>query len=72
MNNKEFISELSSRTGYSVDATQQIVRQVIERMSQSFDEGDSVFMAGFGTFEVKKRGAAKACVEFQACTVNKG
>ncbi len=55
MNNKEFISELSSRTGYSVDATQQIVRQVIERMSQSFDEGDSVFMAGFGTFEVKKR-----------------
>lgn len=55
MNNKEFISELSSRTGYSADDSQKIVRQMIERMSQAFDEGDSVFMAGFGTFEVKKR-----------------
>lgn len=55
MNNKEFISELSSRTGYSADDSQKIVRQMIECMSQAFDEGDSVFMAGFGTFEVKKR-----------------
>jgi nucleoid DNA-binding protein len=55
MNNKEFISELSSRTGYSADDSQKIVRQMIERMSQAFNEGDSVFMASFGTFEVKKR-----------------
>jgi len=28
---------------------------VVERMGQAFDEGESVFLTGFGTFELKKR-----------------
>ena len=55
MNNKELISEISTRTGFSLDDTQQIVRQVVERMAIAFDEGDAVFVSGFGSFEVKKR-----------------
>ena len=55
MNNKEFITELSQRTGYSLDQTQKLVKQVIASMASNFDEGENVFVSGFGTFEVKER-----------------
>lgn len=55
MNNKEFISELSSITGYTQTDTQQMVRTVIDKMTEDFDNGDYVQITGFGTFEVRKR-----------------
>lgn len=55
MNNKEFIAELASRTGYTQADTQQMVKTVIEKMSEDFDDGDTVQITGFGTFEVRKR-----------------
>lgn len=55
MNNKEFISELARRTGGTQDTTQRMVRSVVEEMSRCFDEGGSVVVPAFGTFEVKKR-----------------
>lgn len=54
MNNKEYISELSQRCGYSLDDTQKLVRSVIESMAQRFDDGDGVSVDDFGVFEVKK------------------
>lgn len=53
MNNKEYISELSQRCGYSLDDTQKLVRSVIESMAQRFDDGDGVSVDDFGVFEVK-------------------
>lgn len=55
MTNKEYISALSSQTGYSAEETSKMLRSIIERMGQSFDEGEGVFISGFGTFELKKR-----------------
>lgn len=55
MNNKEFISELSQRSGYTMEDTQRMVRQVVEAMSASFDESQPLSIPQFGTFEVKKR-----------------
>lgn len=55
MNNKEFIAELSQRSGYSQEDTQKLMRTVVDAMGQSFEEGTPVFFQGFGTFEVKKR-----------------
>ncbi|MBR4699624.1 MAG: HU family DNA-binding protein [Prevotella sp.] len=55
MNNKEFIAELSQRSGYSQEDTQKLMRTVVDAMGQSFEEGAPVFFQGFGTFEVKKR-----------------
>lgn len=55
MNNKEFIAELSQRSGYSQEDTQKLMRTVVDAMGQSFEEGSPVFFQGFGTFEVKKR-----------------
>lgn len=55
MNNKEFVAELAQRSGYSQEDTQKLMRTVVDAMGQTFEEGGTVFFAGFGTFEVKKR-----------------
>lgn len=55
MNNKDFIAELSQRSGYSQDNTQRLVRCVIEAMASRFDEGESVAVPSFGSFELKNR-----------------
>lgn len=55
MNNKEYIAELSRRTGYSQENTQRMVRFVIEAMAQQFDNGENVVVPDFGTFELKNR-----------------
>ena len=55
MNNKDFIAELSQRSGYSQDNTQRLVRCVIEAMASPFAEGESVTVPSFGSFELKNR-----------------
>lgn len=55
MNNKEFIAALSKKTGRNKDKTQKLVNAVVTAMADTFDGGDSVNIAGFGTFEPKKR-----------------
>lgn len=55
MNNKEFISELSKRTGYTNRNTTQLVSSVLGIMSQELQEGKSVVIQGFGAFDVKKK-----------------
>ena len=55
MKNKEFVTELAQRSGYSQEVTQKLMRTVVDAMGQSFEEGSPVFFPGFGTFEVKKR-----------------
>ena len=55
MNNKDFISILASRTEMKNAETQKVVDALIDIMSDCFQEGDSVQMANFGTFEVKKK-----------------
>ena len=55
MNNKEFISELSRKTGYSNKEASRLVSSVLGIMTQELQEGKSVVMQGFGTFEVKKK-----------------
>ena len=55
MNNKDFIAELAQRMGCSADDTQKYVNSVVEAMGDHFQEGDSVLIPTFGTFEVKKK-----------------
>ena len=55
MNNKEFIQRLSQRMGYTVSDTQRMVTNVIDKMSDGFQEGNCVAIPGFGTFEIKKK-----------------
>ena len=55
MNNKEFISELSKRMGYSNKDATQFVSSVLNVMSQELQDGKSVVIQGFGSFDVKKK-----------------
>jgi len=55
MNNKEFIAELAQRSGFTQEDTQQLVKTVTETMCNSFAESEAVTLAGFGTFDIKKR-----------------
>ncbi len=55
MNNKEYISELADRSGYTQEDTQKLVRNVIDAMTLQFEQGEAVGIPGFGTFDVKKR-----------------
>ncbi|MBP3669422.1 MAG: HU family DNA-binding protein [Bacteroides sp.] len=55
LNNKEFISELSKRMGYSNKDATQFVSSVLNVMSQELQDGKSVVIQGFGSFDVKKK-----------------
>ena len=55
MNNKEFISELARKLGYTNKDTAQYVSSVISVMTQELQDGKTVAIQGFGTFEVKKK-----------------
>lgn len=55
MNNKEFISELSCKLGYTNKDTSQLVSSVIGVMTQELQDGNNIVIQGFGTFEVKKK-----------------
>ena len=55
MNNKEFITALSKKTGYKIDDTQNMVRTVVYNIIDKLTEGDSVNISGLGSFDVKNR-----------------
>jgi len=55
MNNKDFITELAEKTGYSAEEAQRMVDIVVETMADRFQEGDVVLIPNFGYFEIKKK-----------------
>lgn len=55
MNNKEFISELSKRMGYTLKDTTQLLNSTVNVMTKQLQEGNVIAVQGFGTFEVKKK-----------------
>lgn len=55
MNNKEFIAELSLKTGMNSRQAQSLVDQFVTAMGDHFLEGDSISVPNFGNFEVKKK-----------------
>ena len=55
MNNKEFTAELSSRLGYTLKDTSELISFLTSEMTQCWQEGDAVSIQGFGTLEVKKK-----------------
>ena len=55
MNNKQFITELARRMGYTAQDTQRMVSHMIDAMGDTFQEGNTVAVLNFGSFEVKKK-----------------
>lgn len=55
MNNKEFIAELSQRMGVSTKETTQTIESLLSGLVEELQDGKSVAVQGFGSFEVKKK-----------------
>lgn len=55
MNNKEFTSELADRLGYTVKDVSKLISSVLSDMTEQLQEGNSIVIHGFGSFEIKKK-----------------
>ena len=55
MNNKEFIADLATRLDEKAKETQRLASIFSTVFAESLEEGDSLSLQGFGTFEVKKK-----------------
>ena len=55
MNNKSFITEVASQTGYTNKSTQELVDSLIRIMTAKLEDGNSILVPNFGTLEVKKK-----------------
>lgn len=56
MNNKEFISELADRLGYTIKDTAELINSLLDNMTQGLEDGNAISIQSFGVFEVKKKG----------------
>ena len=55
MNNKEFIADLATRLDEKAKETQRLASIFSTVFAESLEEGDSLSLQVFGTFEVKKK-----------------
>lgn len=55
MNNKEFISEIAQRLGYTQKDASQLLNSTISLMAKELQDGNTFAIQSFGTFEVKKK-----------------
>nr|WP_320058634.1 HU family DNA-binding protein [uncultured Bacteroides sp.] len=55
MNNKEFTSELAKRLGCTIKETSDQMSSFLSDLTQHLQEGSSLSIQGFGSFEVKKK-----------------
>lgn len=54
MNSGELTGELSRRLGYNEKDTACLVASLVETMTEQFQEGKSVSISDFGSFDVEK------------------
>ncbi len=57
MNKGEFVDAVSNASDLSKADAARAVEAVISTITKTLKQGDSVTLVGFGTFEVRKRGA---------------
>lgn len=57
MNKKEFIEAIADKTGKSKVETTDFVEAFVSTVEETLVSGDSIRLIGFGTFEVRERGA---------------
>lgn len=55
MNDKEFINELSYRSGYTAKEAEQLADSFVNSMVQALLEGKTVVWDGVGSFDIEKK-----------------
>ena len=57
MNKSDFINAITEKTDLTKTAAAQVLDVVLETVTSSLKDGESVALPGFGTFTVKERAA---------------
>ncbi len=57
MNKNELVTAVAERTGLSRKDSDRAINAVLESIQDALAKGDKVSIVGFGTFEVRERGA---------------
>ena len=57
MNKAELVSAVAEKTGMSQKDSEKAVNAAFDTITEALAAGDKVQLVGFGTFEVKERGA---------------
>lgn len=57
MNKSEFIAAVAEKSDLSKNKTAEALEAVIATISKQLKKGDKIMIAGFGSFEVRKRKA---------------
>ena len=55
MNNKEFITAIANKMEMKSKETQKVVEDFSTVIADTMEEGDSLNIQGFGSFEIKKK-----------------
>lgn len=55
MNNKDFISDLAARLGFSNKDTQSLINALTNDITAQLADGNTISVQNFGTFDVKKK-----------------
>ena len=55
MTKAEVVNAIASRTDVNKDDTLKIVETFMETVKDTLNEGENVYLRGFGTFEIKHR-----------------
>ncbi|HKL31744.1 MAG TPA: HU family DNA-binding protein [Tangfeifania sp.] len=55
MTKAEVVNEIASRTNVNKDDTLKIVETFMEAVKDTLNEGENVYLRGFGTFQIKHR-----------------
>lgn len=55
MNNKDFINRISTRMELNTKEAQRLTNVFISELAEKLDEGNTLTIQGFGSFEVKKK-----------------
>lgn len=55
MNNKEFTEQLGARCNLSTAETKRRIERMVLALADTLEEGDTLSVPNFGTFEVKKK-----------------
>ena len=76
MNKGEFIKSIATKADFTVKQAEVAYAAFVETVAEALKEGDSVNLAGFGTFAVKERAAreginplTKEKISIPACKV---
>ena len=57
MNKGDLISAIATKAGFTLKDADEVYKAFVETIAEALKAGDSVALAGFGTFKVKQKAA---------------